>query len=187
MLRPIEVLQEPIEMFDLKSFSKVHHDMEDELLDTFISAAREHAESFTRRSIAEQKWRYTLDGLPSEKFIKLPVPPLKSVESITLVNDEGEEHELQQGAYFVDTNSEPGRIMLGSGDFWQSFKPFPISSVVIDFIAGYEPNSVPKSVQQAIRLLAGHMYDNREIITTSGTVNKVPFAFESLLYPHRVW
>ncbi|NIP96559.1 MAG: phage gp6-like head-tail connector protein, partial [Akkermansiaceae bacterium] len=46
---------------------------------------------------------------------------------------------------------------------------------------------VPETTRQAIRLLVGHWYENREAISTSGAVPKeVPLGVQALLWLERV-
>lgn len=184
MMQPLEVVKEVLTLDEAKEFLRVTHDMEDNLINAILIASREQAEHFTRRAFAEARREYVLDKLPDSKFIRLPMPPLNEVESIALTNEKGEVQTLKKESFFVDTSQEPGRIMLGSGDFWSSFRPFPISSVKVTYKSGYA--SPPEGVKQAIKLLVQHMYDNRSMVSDKN-LNKVPFTFEMLLYPYRVW
>ncbi|MGJ3264869.1 MAG: head-tail connector protein [Salinarimonas sp.] len=42
-------------------------------------------------------------------------------------------------------------------------------------------------LKEAVRLLAGHLYENREASVVDGTVKALPLGFHDLLAPHRVW
>lgn len=47
--------------------------------------------------------------------------------------------------------------------------------------------SVPVAVVHALKLYAGHLYENREATTFSGSSAEVPMGFHDLLNPHRKW
>lgn len=51
--------------------------------------------------------------------------------------------------------------------------------------AGSYATVMPRSFQQAVLLLVGHWYRNREAVA-SGSYSQLPLAFHSLLWPYRV-
>jgi len=57
----------------------------------------------------------------------------------------------------------------------------------VTFVSGYgAAAAVPKAIKQALLLLIGHLYENREAVTTAN-LNELPMAVNALLYPYRVW
>ena len=59
----------------------------------------------------------------------------------------------------------------------------------MQFVAGYgdEELDMPETTVQAIRLLVGHWYENREAVSSTGAIPKeVPFGVMSLLWLDRV-
>jgi hypothetical protein len=85
----------------------------------------------------------------------------------------------------------PARITLAYGKYFPDFTPYPVSSVRIRYTAGYRsggPDSlkIPEEIKQALKLLIGHFYENRESVVVGTVANKVPFSAEALLYPFRV-
>ena len=117
------------------------------------------------------------------------MPPLQSVTSITYYDDDGYGTVFASSDYIVDTDSTPGQIVLKNSASWPSFTPLEIGAVRIRFVCGYGlAVAVPEQFRQAIKLLVGHWYENREAIATSGAVPKeVPLAVESLLMLDRVF
>lgn len=90
---------------------------------------------------------------------------------------------------FLDIKSEPGRIVLAYGESWPSTTLRPVNGVCVTFIAGYGDagSSVPKNFKNAILLLLGHLYENREATIIGQTVQELPLGVEALLWKDRIW
>ena len=81
-------------------------------LSALIQAAREVAEDRTARALMRQTLELSLDAFPcGTQPINLPRPPLVEVERVTYL-DQGEEVELDAGAYVVDAASEPASALV---------------------------------------------------------------------------
>jgi uncharacterized phiE125 gp8 family phage protein len=63
-----------------------------------------------------------------------------------------------------------------------------MATVTVRFVAGYgaNPGDVPEPLRQAMLLLIGHYYENREAVA-AGTLTELPFAVASLVFPFRVF
>lgn len=146
------------------------------LLRVYLAAASEYAQAFTRRAIAPQTWDLHLDHFPSGP-INLPLPPLQSVESITYTDPSGNVREWDE--YIVDTVG--GRILPAYGKSYPATRAVP-NAVTVRFVCGYD--QTPESIRNAILLLTGDLYENREgqqpvRLHENKTV-------ERLLWPYRV-
>jgi len=129
-----------------------------------------------------------LDDWPDGDIITVPRPPLGTVTSITYYGTGGTAATMTADTYIVDTDSEPGRISLGYGKTWPSETLRPVKGVVIQYQAGYgsAASSVPTRIKQAIKLLVGHMYENREN-TDIKTFVDIPYGVHALLGMDRIW
>lgn len=141
-------------------------DTKNDLVDSLIIAARQEAEEYTWRSLAKKPYIQTLDRFPGHhdtgfvgsiqrrvyirgeglgyhhQVIKLRNPPLISVDNITYIAQDGEEHNLFPGRDFqVDVISEPGRIAPLPGGVWPLITPGVLNAVRIFYTAGYEVKS----------------------------------------------
>ncbi len=155
---------------------------EDTFLDTLITVATSHTENYLRRSLITQTWYCWLDGWPCDPFI-LGHGPIQSVTAITYYDTEDTVATFASTYYFVDTAN--GRIGLNYGDTWPTSTLRPINGVCIEFVAGYgAAASVPTPIYQAMLLLIGHLYEQREA-TIEAALRKTPMAYETLLYPYR--
>lgn len=177
----IPVSVEPVTQSELKQHLRLPEGSdEDELLLRLIMAAREYAEHYTRRALAEQTLEGILDQFPKANAIQLPCPPILSAEHIIYRNDKGLDSTLAPTDYVVDVDA--GQVMLSSGTAWPVFTPFPSSAVRVRYVAGYE--LLPNTIRQALLMLIGHWYENRE---ATGTVSgEIAFSVHALLAPYRV-
>ncbi len=173
---------EPVTVTEVKQHLRlVEESQEDGLLLNLISAAREYCEDFTRRAFAEQTIELLLDRFPTANAIELPCPPLRSVTSIKYKDIDGMETIFSTDDFLVDKDSEPGRVVLTSGAAWPVFTPYRSIPIRIRFVAGYE--QLPLTLRQAMLLLIGHWYENREEIGTA--TGEMAFSVHALLRLHR--
>jgi uncharacterized phiE125 gp8 family phage protein len=154
------------------------------LISDLITTAREYCEKITGRGLATQTLEVYLDCFPDKTEIKLPKPPLQSVTSVTYKNSNATITTMTENTdYIVDVDSEIGRIVLPYGESWPSFTAYTVNPIVITIVTGY--TSIPKTIKQAMKLLIGHWYANRE--ATSDVTNKqIAFAVSALLSLDRV-
>ena len=151
-----------------------------------IKAAREIAETITRRAFITQTWELVLDGFPTGG-IELYCPPIQSVTSIKYIDTDGEEQTLGPLLYSVDDDSEPGLITPAYGETWPSTRE-QINAVRVRYVAGYGAAAdVPAAIKTWIKMRAGTLYDNPQGIVVGQTVMNVPRDFiDGLLDPFRV-
>ncbi|MBN1807189.1 MAG: phage head-tail connector protein [Sedimentisphaerales bacterium] len=175
---------EPVTLNEAKLHLRVDHTDEDALITSLIKVAREWCENFQNRAYITQTITLTLDEFPD--VFTVPRPPLQSVTSIKYIDTDGVQQTLSSGIYDVDSQSEPGRIALAYGQSWPGIRG-DINSVEVVYVAGYgdTADNVPERVKAAIKLLAGHLYEHREMVSEM-TLKEVPFSVKSLLGVDRV-
>lgn len=165
---------------------------EDDLLTALITVARDYCEGFQNRAYITQEWELWLDDWPHEDYIRIPLPPLQSVEAIKYYDTDDTEATWDSGDYFVDVKSEPGRVALNWSEVWPTTTLRPTNGVLVEFTAGYGDlaSDVPQRVRQAMLLMIGHWYEHREavVISEGRTVStvEVPLAAKALLWLDRV-
>jgi len=179
---------EPVTRNEAKAHLRVDISDDDTLIDGLITAARVHVEQHLKRALVTQTWDLVLDGFPGREA-RLPLPPLASVTSVTYTDDEGGAGSVDAGEYVVDTDREPGRVVLKSGGTWPAVTLREAAGVRVRFVAGYgNAAAVPGPIKQAILLLVGTLYENREdtLVAQGVTVMRLPFGVQALLMPYRV-
>lgn len=181
---------EPVSVNEAKAHLRVDISDDDALIDGLITAARTHVEQNLKRALVAQTWELVLDSFPAVGFIRLPLPPLASVTSIQYTSLAGVEATLSADSYLVDTDREPGCIVLKHSASWPAVELREVGGVRVRYVAGYGSTAgdVPRGIRQAILLLVGSMYENREetLVAQGVTVMRLPFGMEMLLSPYRI-
>lgn len=195
--------EEPVSLEEARRHLRVDTDAEDADILDLIQAARERIEAETDRALITQTRDLVLDGwpygggyynrairrrgegpgwLPSIGGcpIEVPWPPLQAVASITYVGTDGSTHTLAADQYQASTGT-PGRIVPAFGVTWPATQNQP-DSVTIRCVVGYgAASAVPAAARQAVKLLVGHWYRNREAVVTGTITAELPQAVASLL------
>lgn len=188
----IQPQSEPISLEEAKSHLRVDTASDDDYIERLIKSARETVEIETGRALVTQTQIMKMDCFPSGEIV-IPNPPLQEISSIQYYDVNGVLQTLDSSSYEVDSDSEPGRVAPTLNSYWPSTAA-KINSVIITFVAGYPPGSgsptdyvenVPESLKQAICLLIGHYFENRED-TISGSIMQLPRGVESFIWQHKI-
>lgn len=184
--------EEPITLADAKLHMRVDFDIDDPLIESYITASRQWAElGFTKRAFVTQTWDFYLDAFPVGTIIEVPYPPLQSVTEIVYTDENGTDTTFPPSQYVVDTISEPGRISLAANVYcWPTVCLQPINGVRIRFVAGYgAAKDVPRQIRNALLLLVADLYEHREnsVIGSGINITDVSFSVQSLLTPLRIF
>jgi len=160
---------EPVTLAEAKAFLRVDLSDDDVLIAGLITAAREACERFTRRALITQTWTLFRDEWPPAA-IEMPRPPLRSVVHVKTYDDADAATVWPASAYYVDTASEPGRLIARTG----AALPVPTraaAGIEVRFVAGYAPDesgsptdpagNVPASLIEGIKRLVVHLYESR--------------------------
>lgn len=184
---------EPVSVAEAKDHLRVDTSDDDDLIGAYIASAREWAEAFMGYAIIQRQLKLTLDQFPGSGIITLPRSNLISIDSVEYVDRDETTQTWAASNYSADTSSEEGRLIRGFGVDWPNTLNHP-QSVTITYTAGYPDDgasppdytaNVPESVKAAIKLLVGHLYENREAVVVGTIVAEVPFAVKALLSPHQ--
>jgi uncharacterized phiE125 gp8 family phage protein len=180
---------EPVSLDEAKLHLRVDGQEEDDLITGYLTAAREVCEDESRRAFITQTREAVLDCWPAAPWIALPRSPLQSVVSIKYTDSQGVEHTWPSSEYIVDTASSPGRVRLAYGKWWPWATLQPGTAIRVRYVAGYGDDAadVPQKYRQAIKLLVGHYYENREAVTAQVRFNlaPIPLGVRSLLMVDR--
>lgn len=197
---------EPVSIAEAKQHCRIDSSDDDGLLAGYILAARSYAEDYTRRAFISQTWDYRIDtaladgkcyGWPAVMMggnyyprIVLPKPPLISVTSITYVDTSGVTQTLAADQYLVNPYSMEGIIDPAYGVTWPQVRN-QMNAITVRFVCGYGSNpgdgQALERIRQAMLLLVGHWYENRESVNVGNIVNELPMGVEALLFPLRVF
>lgn len=182
---------EPVSLTEAIAHLRVTSTGDDALIGNLIKAARQEAENYTNRALASQTFELVLDNFPAGKIV-LPMPPVEKIDWVKYKDCDGIETTINSADYIL-YNSEPAIIVSGYGIGWPSFNPYPVGAVAIRFVAGYKTAGssasliIPEPIKQAMLLIIGDRYENRENIIVGQTASEIPNSAKFLLYPYRVW
>lgn len=171
---------EPVSLAEAKVQCGVADDVSyhDQNLLSLITAAREKVETDTGRAAITQTVDYTLDLLPCGlEPIYLPRSPVSSVTSLKYYDTSNVQQTLATTVYKTILDREPAEIRLKNSQQWPSLYGEP-GVVTIRFVCGYAATAVPKSLQQAMLLLIGSWFENREAEQKGGMVTS---AYDALI------
>ena len=180
---------EPISLDEAKTHLRVLTSDDDGYISDLIKVARKKVEYDLRRALNSQTWKMYLDGFPANgDIIRIPYPPLQSISSIKYYDTSNSQQTWSSDEYEVDIYSEPARVAEVYGYTWPSTYS-RMNAIEITFVAGYGDNAsdVPWTVRQALFLLIGHYYENREATTDGRPLTSVPMGYENLIWTERAW
>lgn len=193
----------PVTLEEAKSHLRVDHAFEDSYIQKLIAVATAHFDGWDNilgRALSPQTWMLTYDTFPSGA-VDLILKPVISVDEVEYDDVDGNPQVVSPVDYYVDTVN--GWLVLNSDASWPSTLD-AVNATRITFTAGYadipgpsetsDPVSgVPIQIQQAILLMVGYFFKNREatpetyVKPISGAAILPVFAAESLIVPFKRW
>lgn len=188
ILGPLELVTAPttaaIQPIEAKRQMRVETTEED----SFIESLIERATYFCQHSIEghRQIMLATYD-LPVfcwwEGPLNIPRPPLSSITSVKYYDTSGTLTTLSSSVYLTRTPwRQPGSVERAPGQTWPGYQSDRRLPIVIRFVAGYASASVvPPSIKQAILMVVGHWYENREASAAGQVPKEIEMAVTSLL------
>ena len=237
LIRVTAPTYEPISLGDALLHLRIDASDEDAVtyVTGLLSLARQYCEDFLRRSLMTQTWRLSLKNWPGRdyenwprfgafdidyyykyNFIRLPMPPLQSVTSVSYRKSDGTTSTMAFAnfavltgySYNVEKDFEPGRIVLPYSGVWPPDVLMPGAPIQITYVAGYIPlanDTSPavgptfeawegyRAVLHAMKLLIAYWYEVR-LVGSTGTTEfnyNQPTGEEvtalALLRPHRIF
>ena len=163
----------PVTLAEAKRHLRVTTDDDDQLIRDYLRAATEYCEDQVpgARSFSQATWDWKIHTFPDTTF-QIPRPPLQSVSHIKYFATASSTGltTLSSTSYIVNTpTSLPGLVELHPNDGAWPTVADRADAIHIRFISGY--SNVPEQAKQAIKMIVGHYYNNREAVIT-GTISK---------------
>ncbi len=130
-----------------------------ELIET-ATARLDGPKGFLGRALMRQTWDATLDRFPPcDRIVRLPLPPLRSVTSVTYLDTNAATQTFSADSYRVVGDDQGGIIALKPSEAWPATMCGP-GAITIRFIAGYD--TVPAEIRSEIVAMAAYWFDNRD-------------------------
>lgn len=181
---------EPVSLGEMKEHMVIADSFtrDDESILFAIQASREYVEGNTGRQLITATFEMVLDGFWfGNQIIKIPRPPLISINTITYIDCNGVSTDLDSSLFQVDTIGSPGRIAPAFNCTWPSTRTRTLNAVNINYQAGYGiyESDVPEFYRHLIKMLVGHWYENREG-TSAFDIREIPIGIKSLIWMRKV-
>lgn len=185
----VQPLVEPVTLAEAKKQCRADDEdtHDDDYIMGLIAAARMYCESRKGYAFVEQTLIYSLPCFFSGMAIELPrATPLRSIESVTYKDSDNIQATWSAANYEADTDAVPGLLVPIEDADYPSATLWPVNPVKIRYVAGSPIGSpaepLSPAIQQAIKLLVGHWYQNREPVSIGfETPQNVPYMVDSLL------
>lgn len=149
--------------------------------ESLITSAREYAETVTGRALAVKTVTAVCDFFPASGVIELPIVPIVTLTSLTYKNEDGDETDISNRV-IVDDYSNPPKLVLKESSTWPTETLYQVNPIKIVYQAGETPSH---KIKQAMLLLVGHWYENREEVVVGQESFTVPFDAEAILQQER--
>ena len=195
--RSVEPTADIVSLAAVKKFVRIGNSVsihDDELLGLIRSATMQ-AEDFTKRAFIQQTWVITFDALLFDFFsipdiprlIEIPRPRLISLDEVRFFKEDGTEEVFDLNDLTVDTNSEPGRVVLKRGVTWPTGLR-DIDAVKLTYKAGYgtKASDVPETIKLGVKQMISTWFENHEDIVVGVSVSEIPRGSRMTLMPYRI-
>lgn len=165
---------EPITVAELKAHLRLNTSAEDDLLELYISTARQQFEHSTDgRICVPSLYEQHLTEWP--EVIRLCRGPVTEVTSVAYYNQDDELTDLED--FTTDLATTPALVSYYPTFSWPAVSQQRIRPIIVSFTAGF--TEVPSDVRLAIKLLAAHYYANRESHLVDD-LKELPFGFGAI-------
>ena len=170
----------PVTVAQVQAQSRI--DGETTYIQSLIAAATASVEESSGKALMEQTWEMKVSG-PDDGVIEIPKTPVLELVSITYLNAALVSTALDVDDFALLGDEDRAWIEPLEGVSWPS-TVVRADAITITFTAGFEDaESVPANLKQAILMMVGHLYQNREAVgdASQGGFVAVPMGVEYLV------
>lgn len=156
---------------------------QDAVLELYLLSAMAAIEARIGQALLAREFLWTVTRWRGEASQPLPLAPVRSIDSVTLIGADGEREEVEAENWSLLRDSQRPRLV---GRFGRHLPRIPRGGEAeLRFTAGHGEawNEVPADLRQAVFLLAAHFYDHRSEGSVSGAV--IPFGVLALIEAYR--
>jgi len=174
-----------ISLAEAKAFLRVDSDYDDDdsYITSLIGVATNVVEQFTRRRLITQTYNIYYDEFPP--YMDLQVGNVASVTHVKYYDTDNSLQTLDTSEYDVDIRVKPGRIYQAEdGNFPDTYER--ANSVEVEFVVGSAASDVEDAIKQAMYIVIGRYYENRQDVVMGTQVNELPLMVDHLLTPYRL-
>ena len=154
----------------------------------YLASARSFAETFTNRKLLTQTVTRYFDNWPSGDAFVLPYGNLQSVTSVKYTDTAANQSTFSSDDYWVETDDEPGRIVLKDGKSWPTTTLKTSKPIEVIYVCGYGdmPGDVPYPIRAGILINMAGMFEQREPHIVGAPFKSLPND-RALLSPYKLY
>jgi uncharacterized phiE125 gp8 family phage protein len=178
-----EPATEPLSYSDVKAYLRLNDDSEEAFVTSLISVARQIVEGQIWRPLISQTWAMQFDYSEiGTNIYNINKAPLLSVTDVKYYDEDDTLQTLAASQYEVDIYGSPARFRLINVPKLKD----RMNAMQLNFTCGYaNAAAVPSPIKQAMYLIIGHLYENRQDVVTGTQVHQIPDSSKYLLEPYR--
>lgn len=172
----------PLLLEDFKLHAKIDGTDEDTLVQSYIDAATNQAQLYTRRTLLTGSYIGLIDRIPGQ--IQFDITPV-DIDSIVVkyYDSDNEIQTLAPSEYVIkDYGNDEYLVIEFNGTMPSTYNRY--DAVQIEFDAGYE--ECPEPILQAIRMQASAYYENRQSEIVGSATHLIENGFYQTLFPYKM-
>ena len=170
---------EPLSLQEVKEYLRVDDATDERVVQPLITAARQFAEEHMNRALMQQTFTLMLDAVIDQdqplyegmrtapdlnyykNYIVLPKSPVQSVTSVKTFDDSDNATTMAATKYYVDTQREPARIVLRTGETFPTALRVA-NAIEVIYVAGYTSAfAIPEPIRLGMLQHIANMYEHR--------------------------
>jgi len=174
---------EPCLAVDVRALLRMDDSSEDTLISALIKVARRQVELRIGRKLINQTVTLICDDFPAGDW-ELPFPPISAV-SIAYRDSAGATQAVTTHTLRNATQTNLPAILQEPPTGWPAVDDYP-ASVTLTLTSGYGAAStnLPEGLIHAVKLLAGHYYEFRNVVTPE-SLAPLPMHIDAILDEYR--
>ena len=173
---------EPLTLAELKLHLRCDVDADDALITSLGVAARTYVETRTNHILCGRAFYLEANAFPPDgNEIVFPIAPVTAIASVAYV-DGAQTVQTLAATYRLQSNIIPSKLRTALTDSAWPVTGYADDAVRITATVGYaNAAAVPSQAKQAILLLVGHWYENREAVVNGTISSDVKMTVEALI------
>jgi uncharacterized phiE125 gp8 family phage protein len=176
----------PVTYEEVVNHLRVDADDEEELVRGLIDAATAYFDGYygvIGRALVTQTWVQKYDGWDAKMY--LPVYPVASVTSVVYANTSGGSTTVTSTDYALYTDDCGDYVEFDQAYSYPTVSTESGPKVTITYVAGTAVSAVPAAIKQAMLLLIGHWFAQRETVNVGNISGELAFTTNALIAPYR--
>ena len=193
--------QEPLTLQEVKDYLRLDDALDERVLQELVEAARMFCEDYTGRALMTQTLTMTIDGYNEladplfegtrtvpylnyyKSYIDIPKAPVQSITSVKTFDDADNATTFATTKYYVDTQREPSRIVLRTGETFPSALRVA-NAIEVIYVAGYASRAaLPAPLRIGMLQHIAYLYEQRGDMGDYLQARQFPPAIKQLYAP----